>query len=150
MKQPTPHTTASIEARFEGCIATSARVIDRVVMGIYDEALRTHGVRSTQVTLLVWIGALGQPTARDLTPKMRIDQTTLSRNIDKLEQLGLVQRLEELDGRLRPIELTRAGRGKLKAVFPAWCACQEKIRGVLGEGLIKQMVRTAGRLATGT
>lgn len=131
---------------FEGCFATSARLIDRVIQSAYDDALRPLDIRATQVTLLAAIGTAHQPLARDLVPILRIDQTTLSRTIDRLVERGLVEKLESDDARHAPLALTRPGRALLAKALPIWKRGQSAIAELLGQRFSRDLVAAADRL----
>ena len=141
-------TDAELSREFKGCLATSVRIIDRVIASAYDEALRPLGVRSTQVSVLVAIAGHESPTASDLVEALRIDQTTVSRNLSRLDDQGLIRRTGSPDDRRSAtIDLTPAGRRALKKALPIWKAGQAQIRSVIGPAAASQIVQTATRLA---
>lgn len=141
------HTQGDIAAQYEGCLATSVRLLDRVIAATFDEALRPHDIKSTQLSLLVFIDHFGQPTAADLVPAMRIDQTTLSRNLDRLEAMGLIERVESDDARARPVRLSRKGRKLMRDALPAWESALSDVRDLLGTGTADRLVSAANRLS---
>ena len=137
-----------LAAKFEGCLATSVRLIDRVIASAYDDALRPLGVRSTQVTMLVTVAGLNAPTARDLVGALRMDQTTVSRNLDRLDDLGLIAREEDPeDARAARLALTNEGRQILREALPIWKAGQQKIRDAIGDPAADHLVSTASGLS---
>lgn len=135
-----------LAACFRGCLATSARRLDRVIMAIYDDAFRPLGLRSTQVTLLVFIAALGSPRPSDLADPMQIDPSTLSRNLDRLESLGLIRSAETEDARTRRHALTRQGRAVLRRARPIWDRCQARARDLLGPEFSGDLLRKAAAI----
>lgn len=139
-------TDDQLAACFRGCLATSARRLDRVIMSIYDDAFRPLGLRSTQVTLLVFIAAMGSPRPSDLTEPMQIDPSTLSRNLDRLESLGLIRSADDEDARTRRHALTIKGRSTLKRARPIWDRCQARARDLLGPEFAGDLLRTAAAI----
>ncbi|MEL6328814.1 MAG: MarR family winged helix-turn-helix transcriptional regulator [Planctomycetota bacterium] len=139
-----------VSSCYMGCLATSGRKIERTIARIYDDALRPLGVKATQVSLLVHVGLMGPVAAKDLVPAMSIDQTTLSRNLEKLEAGGLVAIDEGDDRRTRPVSLTPAGRKLLREVRPVWERTQDRVRELLGADVAETLVLAAERLGRGT
>lgn len=142
-------TDQSLACGYEGCLATSTRVLDRAITALYDEALKPHGVRSTQLSVLVTVAALGSPTASDLVPALRIDQSTLSRSIDRLVARGLLRGTgDPADARLRRLTLTAPGRRTLREALPAWRRSQQRVKQLLGPALSDRLVAGAAQLST--
>ena len=74
----------------ERCFAGNIRMINRAVSTFYDNALRPHGIRTSQLALLVSIAdadAEGADRAgarpSDLCDRLRMDKSTLSRTVDR-------------------------------------------------------------------
>ncbi|HBS28361.1 MAG TPA: MarR family transcriptional regulator [Phycisphaerales bacterium] len=144
----TPEPTPPVGACFAGCLATSARMLDRALTAFYDEALRPLGVRSTQAALLATIDAMGAPSPSELVPVLHIDQTTLSRGVERLAQQGLLRvEGDEGDARRRRITLTRAGTRVLRDALPVWQHCQRAARAALGADLAERLAVAAARVA---
>lgn len=142
MTTPDPN----LASHFEGCLATSARRLDRVIMALFDDAFRPLGLKSTQVTLLVFIAALGAPRPADLTGPMQIDASTLSRNLDRLESLGYIRSADAEDARTKRLALTREGRAVLRKAQPIWDRCQARARDLLTPAFADQLARRASTL----
>ena len=140
--------TPSAECRIAGeCLAGRVRVLNRVITGIYDVALRPHNVRVSQMNVLVAIAALGPVRATDVCRRLRLDKSTLSRDLDRLLARGWVRATPGV-GRTQDLEATAAGRALIKTVMPAWEVAQERVRGVLGAALTKGIYAAADRLRT--
>ena len=61
-----------IEFRVAGeCLAGRVRVINRVVSGVYDDALRPFNVRISQMNVLVAIAAMSPVRATDVGRRLR-------------------------------------------------------------------------------
>src|SRR5215207_5248686 len=127
------------------CLAGRVRVLSRVVTGIYDDALRPHKVRVSQMNVLVAVAAMGPVRAGDVCRRLRLDKSTLSRDLDRLLDRGWV-RATPGDGRSQDLEATPAGRALIRKVFPAWEEAQARVRGVLGAALTKGLFEAADRL----
>ncbi|MEO1008958.1 MAG: MarR family winged helix-turn-helix transcriptional regulator [Planctomycetota bacterium] len=146
--QPTTDDLA-LAAEFDGCLATAVRLVDRVIASTFDEGLRDLGLRSTQVTLLVYLAALGWPTQSELAEATMTDQTTLSRNLERLADRGLVRREADADDqRVVRYALSAGGRTVLGDALPHWRRAQRTIAARLGEDLSAALRSAAGALNT--
>ena len=137
---------ATPESRIAGeCLAGRVRVLSRVVTGIYDDALRPHNVRVSQMNVLVAVAVMGPVRAADVCRLLRLDKSTLSRDLDRLLDRGWV-RATPGAGRSRDLEATPAGRAMIRKALPAWEEAQARVRGVLGAALTKGLFEAADRL----
>jgi DNA-binding MarR family transcriptional regulator len=127
------------------CLAGRLRALNRVVTGICDDALRPYKVRISQMSVLVAIAALGQVRAADVCRRLKLDKSTLSRDLDRLLARKLVS-ATPAGGRTRHLEATDAGRALIAKVMPAWEIAQERVREVLGAALAKSICDAAARL----
>src|SRR5258707_48527 len=111
---------ATPESRIAGeCLAGRIRVLSRVVTGIYDDALRPYDVRVSQMNILVAVAVMGPVRATEVCGQLRLEKSTLSRDLDRLLARGWV-RATPGAGRTRHLEATRAGRALIRRVQPAW------------------------------
>ncbi|MDB5309589.1 MAG: MarR family transcriptional regulator [Gemmataceae bacterium] len=120
------------------CLAGRVRVLNRVVTGIYDDALRPHRVRVSQMNVLVAIAAMGPVRAADVCRELRLDKSTLSRDLDRLLDRGWV-RTTPADGRVKHLEATPTGRALIKKVMPAWEEAQKRVHEILGPELARRI-----------
>ena len=124
--------TDSPERRIEGeCFAGRVRILSRVATRIYDDALRPHGVRVSQMNVLAAVAARGPVPASQICRRLRLDKSTLSRDLDRLLERGWVRSTQGA-GRARDLDATDSGRALIRAVLPAWDVAQERARRVLG------------------
>jgi DNA-binding MarR family transcriptional regulator len=134
------------ESRIAGeCLAGRVRVLNRVVTGIYDDALRPYKVRVSQMNILVAIAAAGPVRATDVCRQLKLDKSTLSRDLERLLARRLVRAMPT-DGRAKELEATYAGRALIEKVMPAWEIAQERVREILGAALTKGIYDAANRL----
>lgn len=115
------------------CTCFNLRKAARIVTQLYDKALKPSGLRSTQFALLVATKILAPVTVTRLAEVVVIDRTTLTRNLDVLEQNGLIETIPGEDKRMREVALTKAGRNKLDEAIPLWEKAQSQIVAALGE-----------------
>ncbi len=115
------------------CLATNARLAARALTRAYDAALRPHGLRVTQFSVLVAAAlAGGRATITQIAEALGLERSSLSRALAPLERDGLVRLGPETRHRARHVHLTEAGRARLEAARPAWAAVQEQTADALG------------------
>jgi len=127
-------TTINIFAKTLGqeCIAMRIRVISRAISRIYDESLRPHGLKSTQLSILAVISILGQADPTEICRILYLDASTLSRNMTRMRTKGWLETSPAQDRRAHKLRLTREGNRLLTEAFPAWREAQNKIKVMLG------------------
>lgn len=113
------------------CISYRLRRAARTAAKFYDNALRPSGLRNTQFTLLVSLDDLGETSIGDLSEKLAIDGTTLTRNLEVLVRRGLVENIEADDARIRKVRLTGLGKETYEAAAPLWREAQNHVLGVV-------------------
>ena len=94
------------------------------IMGRYNATLREEFRRQhrtiPQVRALAVLSVLDDITVSDLSVYTVIEQSTLSRTLDALEEHGLVRReTGENDSRERRVHLTEHGRAEFARAWPA-------------------------------
>lgn len=120
------------------CLAARLRLLNRAVTKLYDDALRPHGVRVSQLNILVLVAAAGPLRSTDVAAAMQLDKSTLSRDLDRMLERDWVRAMAGA-GRSRPLEVTDAGRKLLAAVAPAWRSAQREARKLLTPDLADGM-----------
>lgn len=141
-KQPknTENTIAS------ECIAMRLRMLNRVTTRIYDDALRPLGLRSSQLTILVAAARLGVARPAELSERLQIEVSTLSRNLERLKEKGWLEVIPDEDGRAQPMRLTRKGRALLERAKPKWDEAQIEIKELLGADAFDTIEEAAQRV----
>jgi len=115
------------------CIGFRLRLLCRVVTGLYDDALRPHGLRVSQLSILTAVGKLGQGRPSDLARVLHMDRSTVSRDVERLLDRGWLEQSPGEDGRSHLLCLTEAGHALLEKVLPAWREAQDQVVALLGE-----------------
>lgn len=121
------------------CVCTRLRAAARVVERRYDEILRPAGLNASQLGILAAIDAAPMASIAALSKQLRIDRTTLSRNLRPLERAGLVKLGAEGWKRSRTVEVTHAGSERLKAATSLWQAAQDGFLGRFGRSEWKRV-----------
>ena len=117
------------------CVGRAARSFARKVTQIYEAKLAPQGVTTSQFVLMNMIAGAKDDTLSALAADAGLDPSTMTRNLQGLEKLGLVEiAAVEKDQRKRVVWLTELGARKLAAAIPAWEEAQEEISRILGAG----------------
>jgi DNA-binding MarR family transcriptional regulator len=90
------------------CVGFNTRHATRLITQYYDKALTPVGLRSTQYSLL---NALSMQD-------MAMGRTTLTRNLNPLLKMGLVNVSVGSDRRARSIKITPKGKSALEKALP--------------------------------
>ncbi len=122
------------------CLCSALRQASRAVSRLYDEELRTVGLRTTQFSLLRWLKDAGEVRQRDLGRLTSLDETTLTRNLRPLIESGWVAIGAGDDRREKRVQLTPAGAAKLREAHPAWKRAQHRMQSRLPKGRWSQLL----------
>ncbi len=145
-KTETPETLAG------QCMAHRLRLMHRVVMGIYDEALRAEGVdmRVSQMNILVQVMLAGpNVTSSDLCEAMKIDASTVSRNVERLIARGWLRTEPGEDERSHVLVVTAKGKRLLEKGVVAWRKAQKQTAALVGEDGVAAIHRLAEKMLRG-
>ncbi|OAJ53268.1 MarR family transcriptional regulator [Paraburkholderia ginsengiterrae] len=128
------------------CLLTRTRSISRVVTSIYDQALRSYDVNSSQFSMLVLIAKMNGGSRAEIGRANHLERSTSTRNLQLLLDQGWIEELESTYGRSRPIVLSDAGRRLLVTAMPAWRAAQQTAKRLLGKEGAAALLSIANRL----
>jgi len=112
-----------------GCVCTALRRTSREVTRFFDESLKRHRLRVTQLPILVAAGLAQPPDAVPLAAvaaRLGMERTTLLRNVRPLVRRKLVTIVAEGRSGRSAIRATAAGRALLVRLYPEWKRAQEE------------------------
>jgi DNA-binding MarR family transcriptional regulator len=141
------------------CLAVRVRVLSRAVTCVYDEVLRPHGLKVTQMNLLVALAVRGPSRPAGLCQLLHLERSTFSRTIERMRRQGWVETSPDTDARTYRVAVTEAGTALLERAKPDWELAQDRARGMLGEATARALtaagsslmgVRHGGTAAGGT
>ena len=101
---------------------------------LYDEELRSVGLRTTQYSVLRMLRDTGEVRQRELGAVTVHDETTLTRTLRPLVEAGWVAVRTGEDRREKWLKITPAGVAKLDEARPAWERAQRRMQALLPEG----------------
>jgi DNA-binding MarR family transcriptional regulator len=124
-------TSTTVQAP-RGCTNLKLRQLSRAVSRHYDAYVSATGLKSTQYSLLSHVLLMGPVRPSDLAARMRLEVSTLSRNLQLLVASGWVSISPGEDARSRLLEVTEAGRAKRAEGQRAWKQAQLALNQRLG------------------
>ncbi|GDY34460.1 MarR family winged helix-turn-helix transcriptional regulator [Acidovorax sp. NB1] len=116
----------------QGCTNFKLRQLMRRVANHYDVEMARCGLKTTQYSLLSHVLKLGPIRPGDLAAEMKMDASTLTRNLRPLVDAGWVTLEAGTDARSRLVHITDAGRDKRAEAQRHWKAAQLALNDALG------------------
>lgn len=116
----------------QGCTNLQLRQLMRRVAQHYDTEMSAVGLKTTQYSLLSFVASLGPIRPGELARAMKMEASTLTRNLKPLIAAGWVQLNAGADGRSRSVSITPLGRDKRAEAKRRWRAAQESLNRILG------------------
>jgi DNA-binding MarR family transcriptional regulator len=116
----------------QGCTNFQLRQLMRRVSQHYDLEMSKTDLKTTQYSLLSHVVKLGPIRPGDLAAAMKMEPSTLTRNLKPLIAAGWVTLQAGDDGRSRSITITEAGRVKRTEAQRRWKVAQLSLNQTLG------------------
>ena len=114
------------------CLCATVRRTGRLLTRQYEDALRPAGVTVSQFELMNTVRAMEPVDQSRLAKQLESDQTTLSRNIKLLLELGWISAASEQDGRRRSYRLSEDGLKTLREAARHWQRVHDRMEAKLG------------------
>ncbi|HWJ02837.1 MAG TPA: MarR family winged helix-turn-helix transcriptional regulator [Verrucomicrobiae bacterium] len=115
------------------CNCINLRRASRAITEYYDQALASSGLKTTRFSLLRHIIRLGPLNMSELAKEIRLDRTTLARNVKLLEAQGYITISSGKDSRTRQISISEKGQKVVDGAVQAWKGAQESLQKYLGK-----------------
>ena len=125
-------TSTQAPALPQGCTNFKLRQLMRRVANHYDAEMAKCGLKTTQYSLLSHVLKLGPIRPGDLATEMKMDASTLTRNLRPLVDAGWVTLKAGMDARSRLVHITDAGRDKRVEAQRHWKSAQLALNEALG------------------
>ena len=123
----------------QGCTNIKLRQLMRRVAQHYDAEVGKTGLKGTQYSLLSYVYKLGPLRPGDLAREMKIDASTLTRNLKPMVNAGWLSLDPGADGRSRLVSITDAGRDKRQEAQRRWRTAQEALNSTLGVARVVEL-----------
>ncbi len=138
----------------QGCSNFKLHQLMRQFDQFYDAELANAGLKTTQYSLLTHVVRLGPVRPGALAQAMKMQPSTLTRNLQTLVRAGWVEVGAGSDARSRSVTATDAGREKRVQAQRHWKLAQQQINQVLGNARVvalhAQLEQTLALLAAHT
>lgn len=132
---------------FTQCMVSNSRMAARAITRRYDAYVRPFGITATQLSVMGMIISARGRNVSELAEVRGFERTTLTRNIDRLERMGLIVSRPAAHGNSRICHLTGKGEALVEEVLPVWEKAQAEIRDELGPQGFEDTINTLKRLA---
>jgi DNA-binding MarR family transcriptional regulator len=106
------------------CACTHVRTAARLMTRAYDEALRPSGVTAAQLAILAAVDVDEATSIAELSKRLAMDRTTLSRNLKPLEKARWIRLGVEGWRRSKTVHMTAEGRQRLIRATALWETAQ--------------------------
>ena len=128
------------------CHCLNIRRASRAVTQFYEKILEPSGLKVTQYSLLRHLELVKPVTISELAKTMRIDRTTLNRNMKPLIDVGLITVNSGEDPRSKQVMLTEAGKTALVNAAAPWGEAQASLKEYMGEAELDTLEKLLSKL----
>jgi DNA-binding MarR family transcriptional regulator len=123
------------------CACGNLRRTTRAVTQFYDRFFQKCGLRSSQFSLLFTISLNENISVSELGDKLRMDQTTVTRNLKILGKNDYIRIARgKKDARKKAIFITEEGAKKLTEAIPLWENAQKRIEEEFGMERLENLI----------
>ncbi len=131
----------------EQCLNFAMRKSCRLINQFYEKKLQEVNLNIGQFAILRAINFCKQTTNSSLKQILKLDQTTLTRNLKPLIRDSLVQISSDAkDRRVKIISLTQQGIQLYKQALPLWEKAQQALIGQIGMQEAEEILKLASVL----
>ena len=123
----------------EYCNCYIIRKISSKISKIYDNALKTSGLKITQYAILKYISISKKTNLKNLSTAMDYNRSTLGRNLRILEKKELIRFNKGKDKREVEITITNYGIKIFKIATQSWKNINNQVSENLGRNKIKML-----------
>jgi len=127
------------------CLCLASRRAARAITLQFDRALRAHGIKATQFTLMAVLELKGPQPVGALAEVLGADRTTVTRNLAVAAAQSLVSISPGADARSRIASITKEGRRTVKTAFVTWRKVQAALTQTIGPQAADGLRRLSGR-----
>lgn len=128
--RPGPKDAATVKPK--SCTNLRLRQLTRRVTQHYDAEMAAVGMKTTQYSLLSCVLKIGPARPGDLARTLKMDASTLTRNLKPLVAAGWLELGAGADGRSRTVSITATGRARQAEAQRHWKAAQDSLNKTLG------------------
>lgn len=131
------------EREESACYCIRLRRAANAVTKLYDSQLKAAGLTLNQYSLLSNLFRLQPASVTELANAVKLERTTVTRNIRPLFEMGLIQDLSEDGERDRRMRLTETGLARREECARRWSCVQQRLEETLGAERLEAFLETA-------
>ena len=124
------------------CHCVNMRRASHALTEYYDKALKPYGLSLNQYSLMKHLQWIQPCSVSELARVIRLDRTTLVRNLQSLIDAGLICDEKEDGKRARKLSCTQKGSQLLAEAIAGWRASQQDLETYVGKDEIRQLTET--------
>ena len=103
-------TTQTAKKIATQCVGARVRMLNRLVTRIYDDSLREHGIKFSQMNILTLIALRHSIQPSEVGRVLALEKSTLSRNFRLMEENGWIEAIPGETGNSLLLQLTPIGQ----------------------------------------
>lgn len=128
------------------CVAVRVRLLNRLITNIYDSALKDLGIKLSQLNILVVIYLAGEVGYDDISKRLIMEKSTVSRNIDRMVKKGLLEVFYASGSNKKMLRVSPYGEELLENVYERWKVAQDKALSLFGKDFSEQLILTTNKI----
>jgi len=121
------------------CINAKIRRLHRLLNNVYQAKIKPFGLKGSMLSILFLIGKRPKINQKTIADELVLDQSTISRDLKKLQKKGWVTIYKGDDPRYSELMISEAGYALLEEVSPIWEETHQKVQDILGTFSIQQI-----------
>ena len=137
------------------CTHTALRQASRQLTQVYDDAIASSGLTSSQAMLVTRLDELGGapggtgPSLQALAKRLSIQISALTHALRPLVRDGVLElHADPKDGRIKRAVLTEKGMAQTQQMYALWAETNRRIEAALGSGSTEQLRQLATQVAS--
>lgn len=130
------------EMKSSVCHCVNMRRASHALTEYYDDALKPYGLSLNQYSLMKHLQWIEPCSVSELARVIRLDRTTLVRNLKHLIAEGLICDEKEDGKRARKLRCTPEGSSLLAEAIAGWKASQRDLEAFIGKEEIRRLTET--------
>lgn len=116
----------------KGCYCINFRRAANSITKYYDDYLKESSLTLNQFSLIKNILKIQPASISDIASKVRLERTTVVRNLKTLFKEGLIEDISKENERNKKVIVTKKGKEVLDIAIPLWQEAQDNIEKILG------------------
>ncbi|GEM_PF-617204 len=113
------------------CVNAKVRRLHRLLNKPYQDLIKPYGLKGSMLSILFMIGK-AHVNQKAIAERLVLDQSTMSRDLKKLESMGFIQIAKGRDQRHSNLRITESGYELLEEVSPRWSALHQRMTEAIG------------------